>query len=107
MENSIDTILGFATKAGATLFGMEGVCRGVRSGKIRLVVWDTGLSGRSQKDVKAMCEYYSVPQIAMDPPGRLERCCGRKQNKIVGITQKSFADRLMELDRERMNSAEV
>ena len=88
-------MIGLATKAGACMFGAFAVEKGVKSGKIVLVVADEGLSPAATKTAKNMCEYYDVPLIFAGEEGRLGRACGRPANKWVGITGKGFADRLL------------
>lgn len=94
-------LLGFAVKAGACVFGAQGVEKGVKSGKVRLALYDCALSERSQKDVQNMCAYYDTPYIKIEPEGALGRACG-KAGKLVGVTQTGFAEKLMEINMQEL-----
>lgn len=90
-------MLGLATKAGKTVFGAESVAKGVKSGKILLVLADHGLSERSMKDTTMMCSYYHTPLIVPAESGAAGAACGKPAIRLIGITDRSFATQLIEL----------
>jgi len=100
-------IAGFAAKAGACAYGATAVEKGVRSGKVLLVIADEGLSPASKKDIGNLCGYYGVPLIWSSPEGKIGLSCGRGHNKLVGITQSGFASRLIEIYNNSENCSEV
>jgi len=100
-------MVGFATRAGACSFGAGAVEAGVKSGKIKLVLADEGLSPASQRAAESLCAYWQVPLVRISPPGELGRACGRPQNKLVGVTAAGFADRITAICAETKRESEV
>jgi len=89
------TLLGFAVRAGVCTFGTEACYKGVKSGKVWLIAADTGLSERSKKDIRNMCEFYETELCWVSPEGELARRTGRGALKIVGITKREMAEAMI------------
>jgi len=100
-------ILGFCARARSCQFGSEAVRSGVRSGKVKLILADEGLSPRSMKDVKDMSNYYRTPLLVCGPEGRLGKAVGKGSHMVVGITDRGFADRLLTLSKDSVQGVEV
>ncbi len=97
-ENKFFGFLGLAAKAGKCVYGAEATEKGVKSGRVLLVIADAGLSERSMKDVGCMCDYYGVPLITAEKD-RAGAACGKNSIKQIGVTDKGFSDRLTELSK--------
>lgn len=97
MGNDFYGFLGLAAKAGKCVYGAFACEKLVKSGKARLVISDCGLSDRSKRDVKSMCDYYGVPLIEAEPEHRAGRSCGKDGIMLIGITDEGFKDKLVEL----------
>lgn len=97
MSNEFYTLLGFAAKGRKCIFGSFSVEKGVKSGKVLLTLMDEDVSQRTEKDVRNVCAFYGVKAIKTGPKGELARACGRESNKIVGIIDKGFAEKLLEV----------
>ncbi len=106
MANDFFTMVGFAAKAGACVYGTFAVEKGAKKGKILLVLLDEGLSEKTKKNVCSMCGLYDIPFIVTAPRDKLGNSCG-KQNKLIGVTQKVFADRMTEIFKNSENCSEV
>lgn len=89
-------MLGFARKAGALLTGTFSVEKGLRAGKVLLVVADEALSSRAREEMERQCQRCGVPCIVAGPAERLGTAIG-KQSKVVGITKRAFSERLQEI----------
>lgn len=97
MSNEFYTLLGFAAKAGKCSYGAQSVEKGTKAGSILLILMDESASARTEKDMRNMCAYYKIPFIKISPAGRLAKACGRESNKIIGIIDKGFSERLLEI----------
>lgn len=89
-------MLGLARRAGAVLCGSFAVQKGLRAGKIRLVVADEALSQRARQELEALCRSCGRELIFAGPDGRLGQAVG-KQSKVVGVTKQAFSQRLKEI----------
>ena len=54
-----------------------------------------------------MCAYYRVQMAEAGPAGKLGASCGKGEKKIVGVMQKGFADRLIEILKHSESCSEV
>ena len=97
LKNDFFNILGFAVRAGKVSFGAFACDRGVKSGKIRLMLLDAGASERTAKDMRNMCAYYEVPLITVEPQGLLAERAGRGGLIVMGVTDAGFTKRLLEI----------
>ena len=107
LGNDFFAMLGFAAKARALAFGAGAVESGVKSGRAKLVIIDEALSAASKKSMKDMCAYYRVQMAEAGPAGKLGASCGKGEKKIVGVMQKGFADRLIEILKHSESCSEV
>lgn len=95
--NKFYGMLGLATKAGKTVFGAESVGKSVKSGKALVVIADPGLSQRSMKDTVSMCEFYETELILPIAEGAAGKACGKPDIRLIAITDRNFAGKLIEL----------
>ena len=105
LKDNFYAMLGFAVKAGKVMMGAFACERGVKNGKIGLILMDAGASERTKKDVRNMCKYYRVPLIEAQPIGEIAKRCAKDGLILAGITDKSFINRLEEI--AKSNDAEV
>ncbi len=97
LGNDFFSFLGLAAKAGKCTFGAYACEKLVKSGRAHLIISDCGLSERSKHDIENMCKYYNVEHIEAEPEKKAGRACGKEGIMIIGITDKSFKDKLIEL----------
>ena len=95
-ENRFYTLLGFAAKARRCVFGAVAIEKGVKAGKVLLVLLDEGASPRTRKEMASLCRYWETPLLEAGPAGRMAQACGREANKLIGIIDKGFAEKLLE-----------
>jgi len=107
MNGTLLGMLGLAVRARACVFGAVACEAKLRSGGIYLMLLDTEASERARKEIAAACAYRHVPLLMIEPKGALGQACGREANRIVGITEKSFAKQLIELYNIKSGNAEV
>ena len=90
-------MLGLAVRSGSVLLGTFACDKGVKSGKVALLLVDDGASERTKKDMRNMCGFYGVRLITAAPAGELSHRCGRDGLMVAGVTNKGFADRLVHI----------
>lgn len=95
MENeSFYSMLGLANRAGKVVKGSVACETGIKSGKIKLLLVDGEASAATQKSFADACRYYKVEMILLDEEGALGQSLGRREIKIAGIADISFAENL-------------
>ena len=97
LKDNFFGMLGFAVRSGNVALGAVACDKGVKSGKVALILLDDGASERTKKDTRNMCKFYEVPMIIAEPAGMMSQRCGRAGLMIVGVTDGRFAKRLLEI----------
>ena len=97
LESNFFRFLGLAAKAGKCVYGSFACEKRVKNGDICLVIGDISLSDRSKHDLECMCQYYNVDLIISEPEYEAGYSCGKNGVKIIGITDKNFKEKLVEL----------
>ncbi len=95
--NKIDSMLGFASKAGQLILGTAGVEAGLKRGKIALVICATDLSSKTIKNFKYLCDVYQVPFYCYGLRSELGRLVGAPERGVIGVVSKQFASNLRRL----------
>ena len=88
LQDDFYAMLGLARRAGAVLCGSFAVQKGLRAGKIRLVVADEALSQRARQELEALCRSCGRELMFAGPDGRLGQ---------AGVTKQAFSQRLKEI----------
>ena len=101
LRNDFFGMLGFAVRSRNVVFGTLACEKGVKSGKVKLLLIDADASKRTKKDTENMCGYYSVKLIEIDPGGVLGKRCGEESVKLVGVTDGGFAKRLLQIAQQQ------
>jgi ribosomal protein L7Ae-like RNA K-turn-binding protein len=94
--NKLHNFLGLCARAGALKTG-EALCeRLAKSGGALVVLVDGGASERSKKAMRDACDYGGVPLIEL-MPGALGQAVGKPGRMAAAVTEKNFADRLIQM----------
>ncbi|MEN2666513.1 YlxQ family RNA-binding protein [Listeria aquatica] len=97
MDEKFLQLLGLANRAKKITTGEELVLKAVRSGKASLVVLADDVSSGTEKKVRNKCEYYGVPLQKRFTREELGGAIGKETRAVIGILDKGFAKKLMEL----------
>ncbi|HBU12252.1 MAG TPA: 50S ribosomal protein L7ae [Clostridiales bacterium] len=90
-------MMGMARRAGKAVLGAGACDAAIKSGAAKLVVVDGGASERTKNDFKNACGHYEVKIIVLHEANILERCLGKPGNKLMGITDAGFAEKVIDL----------
>ena len=88
-------LLGLAARAGALVYGTDLVRRAVRAGRIRLAIVASDISDNTREKLRPLLENRGVAVIEGPDRGELGALVGRGPLSVVGMTEGSFADRLL------------
>ena len=91
-------MLGLCAKAGKITYGAFGCEKGIKSGKIKLVVISAQASENTKKEFSDSCKYYNIPIIFSDED--IGKAVGKSANKVFGITDADFAKALIKKQSE-------
>lgn len=92
----LHNFLGLCARAGALKTG-EAVCEQLaKSGGAHLVLVDGGASKRSKKAMRDACEYAGIPIIELEG-GSLGQAVGRPGRMAAAVTEKGFADKMIQM----------
>ena len=84
--------IGLAYRAGRTLTGTAAVEKGIKQGKIRLLLLQDTLSEQSLRHFAALCEKFNVTSRVMRNERRIGAAIGKDGIMVLGITDIGFAD---------------
>ncbi len=90
-------MLGFAARSRGCVSGYTAVESGVRKKKILLVILDEGISSGSREKIKMLCRANGVPYVTVRSAEEMGRRIGKPAVKVAGITQRLFAQRMLQL----------
>jgi len=94
MNQEILNFIGLINRAGALTTGTDLVLKGVRNGKVKLVLIDDLISESSLKKITDKCKFYHIEYIKLAPGANLGLAIGSHNRKVVGITQQNFVKAL-------------
>ena len=88
MDNAL-SLLGLIYRARKIVLGEE-VLNQMK--KIRLVLIASDISQGSRERIEKKCHFYNVGMIDRYESGQLSAALGKNNVKVIGITDKGFAD---------------
>jgi ribosomal protein L7Ae-like RNA K-turn-binding protein len=88
----LQTILGFAAKAGELVSGSTAVETGIKKGRIKLVVCASDLSAKTIAKFNFLCKKNRICFYCYGVLSELGQWIGSPGRGIIGITSKQFAD---------------
>ncbi len=100
MTDSQDRVLGMlglAARAGRVVGGSSLCEKAVREGKVLLLLTAGDLSPKTEEPLLRLCGHKGVPVIKIADMERLGKFTGKSGRAAVGITDRRFADRILEL----------
>jgi len=94
--NPLNNFLGLCARAGALKTG-EAACEQLaKSGGAFLLLVDGGASDRSKKAMRDACDFGGIPLVELES-GALGQAVGKPGRMAAAVTQKGFADKLIQL----------
>ena len=91
-------MLGLCMRAGKLLSGEKAVIQAVRAGGACAVVLDRAAAKNATKAVTDACAWHEVP-LVLAPENELGYAIGKPGRMVAAITDPSFADRILQLER--------
>lgn len=91
-------MLGLCARAGKLLSGERACVQAVRMGSALVVLLDRAAAKNTTKSVTDACGWHEVPLI-LAPENELGYAIGKPGRMVAAITDPSFADRILELER--------
>ena len=92
-------LLGLCMRARRLVSGEEMCVQSMRRGNACLVLLDAGVSANAKKTLQDACGTHRVPLRRL-PVGQLGQAIGKPGRMAAAVTDRGFAERLMELIRE-------
>jgi ribosomal protein L7Ae-like RNA K-turn-binding protein len=99
--NRLETMLGFASKAGKLLLGTSNVERGIKKGKVYMVVCATDLAPRTIRNFQYLCDSKRIVFICYGLRSELGNLVGAPERGVIGIASQQFARALRQLFEDR------
>ncbi len=95
-KERIESLLGFAVKAGKVIYGIDGI----ESSKARvyLVFMCKTVSQNTADKLKALAERKQIPVLLCEKP--LEDAVSRKNCKVLGVCDRQMAQAMLEFQTE-------
>lgn len=97
LSHSFLNMLGLCSRAGKCLFGETACLSGIRSGKVRLLLIDSGASENTAKRFSNACAHYNIPMLAFDEQCDAAMAAGKPGRKMIAVSDQSFAQSLLRL----------
>lgn len=97
MNNKIYPFLGLAAKAGKLVSGGEACERAVKSGKVYLIIVADDAANNMKMRFENMCRYRGVDIRIFGKRELLGKFTGKDMRVVIGILQKEFAKKLLEM----------
>lgn len=106
-SSKIIGMLGFARRAGKVTFGFDACVKNMRDNKAKAVFFSNDASDRTFTKISEECKRLNVSS-AVFPFDKeiLGRAIGRDGVAVTAVTDKSFADRLLELAKLSENTGD-
>ena len=101
MNKDTLNFIGLMKSAGALITGTNLVLKGVRSGKVKMVLVDDSVSDNTFKKITDKCKFYNVSYIKVATGIDIGLAIGNSSRKVIGITDPNFVRALKEkIDKE-------
>ncbi|WP_454961355.1 L7Ae/L30e/S12e/Gadd45 family ribosomal protein [Eggerthia catenaformis] len=94
LNKQIYNTLGLAVRAKCLVTG-ENVLVGIRNKSIKLVIIANDASENTKKRMINKCNYYQVEYILFSDSDSLSQAIGKSNRMAIGITEKGFANKLI------------
>lgn len=94
-ESAALRFLGLGSRAGNLVYGQAQCLKGVRSGRISLLLLDGGISENSRKLFTNACRTHNVPLVRLHTEEALGTSVGKSGCRVVGVTDADFARAMM------------
>ncbi len=92
-------LIGLSMRSGQAAYGTEACEKGIKTGRIKLLIIDKGASNNTKRYFYSMCAKNAI-QIIETGGGSPGKCIGRENIKIIGITGKDMAKNISEKYKE-------
>jgi ribosomal protein L7Ae-like RNA K-turn-binding protein len=89
--SSLESMLGFASKAGQLMTGSERVEKAIKKHQVRLVICAQDLSPKTLKSFKNLCDSNQVDFYCFGTRSELGRWIGAPERGVVGVVSNQFA----------------
>ena len=91
-------MLGLCVRAGKLVSGEKASVQAIRMGSACAVVLDRAAAKNAEKAVTDACAWHEVPLVRA-PENELGYAIGKPGRMVAAITDPSFADRILQLER--------
>ncbi len=91
------SLLGLAFKAGKVVSGEEIVLNEIRANKLKVVFIAQDASQNTFKKISDKCNSYQTPYFQFADRYQLGAAIGKEERVIVGINDKGFATKMIEM----------
>ena len=81
---------------GKVISGMDAVCEAVCKNKVKLVIVARDISEKSKKNIEYVCTKQKVNVIELSTIETLSHVIGKRNRAILGLTDKNFAEGIIE-----------
>lgn len=92
MESNSLSYIGLAFRAGKTVVGTAACEKGVKRGKVRLLLLQQGMSCASKRRFSDLCNRCNVAVLIIDDEEKFGTAIGREGIMVLGITDLGFAN---------------
>ncbi len=89
--NRIESIFGFAAKAGRLITGTAAVEAAIRKKRVKMVICAADLSPKTLKNFQYLCDQRAIPFYTHGTIAELGRWIGIPGRGIIGISSSDFA----------------
>ena len=96
-EEKIYSFLGLATRAGKVVSGDDSTLLELRRGNVKLVIIADDSSNNTKKLFKDKASFRNIPYVYFSTKLQLGLSIGKAPRAVIGIKDKGFAEKLMEL----------
>lgn len=93
-QNKILSLIGLATKAGATASGEYSAEKAIKEGKARLVIIGEDASENTRKHFTDMCNYRDIPYVVYGEKEQLGHAMGKEMRVVLAVTNQGLAKSL-------------
>jgi ribosomal protein L7Ae-like RNA K-turn-binding protein len=97
MTDKVYSFLGLSAKAGKIISGEDASERALKSNKAKLVIVAEDASDNTAKSFEDMCCYRKINLRRFGRKEMIGKSIGKEMRTVVAITDKGFANRLIEL----------
>jgi len=93
-QDKVLSMLGLANRAGKIISGEELIIKGIRKGKILLVILSEDISENTRKKISDKCLFYKIPYYTAFKREQLGHAIGKSSRVAIGITERNFVKEL-------------